>query len=195
MTLNPARRPVPSELVTPHFVLRRQQLSDNAVDYHAVMDSKEELRRWSDSEWPEDTFTLDDNAEDLAMHIGEHDRDEAYGFSVFTADQGRFLGSLYINQVAPFMEHYRADAHIEEQLSQVDVRVEYWLRRGVDQTFEMEFLSAVKTWLTQAWWFRRVAFGSRRGMHEQRARYQAAGLTELVQLVAREGERRLHFHA
>ncbi|SMB78226.1 hypothetical protein [Deinococcus hopiensis] len=194
MTLNPTHLPVPTELVTPRFALRRQQLTDNAVDYDAVMDSQGDLRIWSDSTWPEDTFTLKENAQDLAMHIGEHDRDEAYGFSIFSADQGQFLGSLYVNQVAPFIDNYRTDSQTAERLKQVDARVEYWLRRGVDRAFEMEFLRAVQAWMVEAWWFQRVAFGSRRGMHEQRGRYEAAGMTELAQLIAKEGERRFHFH-
>ncbi|SMB86210.1 hypothetical protein [Deinococcus hopiensis] len=194
MTLNPAQLPVPTKCVTPHFVLRRQQLTDNPVDYDAVMASREELRIWSDSAWPEDTFTLEENVEDLAMHIGEHDRDEAYGFSIFSADEAEFLGSLYVNRVAPFIDHYRADPQTVEQLNQVDARVEYWLRRGVDHAFEVAFLAAIRAWMSQAWWFSRVAFGSRRGMHEQRGRYEAAGLTELAQLVAKEGERRFLFH-
>ena len=194
MTLNPKRSPVPTELVTSTFILRRQHLADNTLDFEAVMDSKDVLRSWSDSTWPEDDFTLDANAEDLAMHIGEHERDEAYGFSVFTPSHDRLLGSLYIDAVAPFREHYLVDAEQERALAGFDVRVEYWLRRGTEQDFETAFLRDVRRWLTQAWWFDRVTFGSRRDAVERRKVYEAAGLTEVARLESKDGRRRFHFH-
>lgn len=194
MTLNPKHLPVPDQLTTADLIIRRQQLDDNDADYAAVMDSRNELRIWSDSDWPEDNFTPEDNRLDLAMHIEEHRRDEAYGFSIFSAEESRFLGSLYINSVAPFIENYFAEPDAVQKLKNVDARVEYWLRQGTDEPSEIGFIHTVQTWLSQAWWFERVAFGSRRNMHMQRQRYAAAGLTELTHLISKDGKRQFHFH-
>lgn len=195
MTLNPDARPVPAALITPLFTLRRQTPDHNAADYAAVMDSKEELRLWSDSEWPEDDFTPQANLEDLRMHIGEHDRDEAYGFSIFTPDGRTLLGSLYLSEVAPFLANYQASDEERAVLAQAQVRADYWLRRGTDAAFEQAFLAAVRAWLDRDWWFDRALFGSRRGAEAQRAAYEAAGLREVVRLTSKDGARRFHFHA
>ncbi len=194
MTLNPDHRPVPASLVAPHFTLRRQRPEDNAADYEAVMASRDELRIWSDSEWPEDTFTPEANLEDLHMHIGEHDRDEAYGFSVFTLDGQRLLGSLYLNAVAPFLDHYHVSDADQEALGRAQVRVEYWLRRGTPPEFERLFLEAVRRWLAEAWWFKGVVYGSRREADAQRMAYAAVGLRESARLTSKDSARRFHFH-
>lgn len=158
------------------------------------MDSRDELRVWSDSEWPEDSFTPEADLEDLHMHIGEHDRDEAYGFSIFTPDERTLLGSLYLSEVAPFLDNHAASPAEREVLARAQVRVESWLRRGTEGDFERQFLEAVRRWLAEAWWFGEVAYGSRRGAEAQRAVYEAVGLREVVRLTSKDGLRRFHFH-
>jgi hypothetical protein len=194
MHLNPNHLPVPDVLVTPLFTLRRQRLEDNVLDYKAVMDSREELRVWSDSEWPEDSFTPENNLEDLHMHIGEHNRNEAYGFSIFMPDEQRLLGSLYFSAVVPFQESYHVSAADEAILARADVRMDYWLRQGTAPEFHQDFLKSVFLWLFEAWWFEGVVYGSRREAHSQRAAYEAAGLREAVRLTSKDGTRRFHFH-
>ncbi len=195
MTLNPDGCPVPDSFVTPLFAVRRQTPDHNVADYAAVMDSRQELRVWSDSEWPEDDFTLQANLDDLQMHIVEHDRDEAYGFSIFTPDGQTVLGSLYLDEVAPFLNNYTISDAERAVLATAQVRVEYWLRRGVPADFEPAFLEAVQGWLAREWWFEHVMFGSRRGGAAQRAAYEAAGMHELVHMSSKEGLRHFHFHA
>lgn len=194
MDLNPHRQPVPEELVTPLFTIRRQQETDNAADYEAVMASKEALRTWSHSAWPEDDFTPEANLDDLRMHIAEHDRHEAYGYSVYAPDGRTLLGSLYLNAVAPFRDAYTLSEADEAVLNSADVRVEYWLRQGTPPATERAFVQAVQHWLTEAWWFSRVLFGSRRDAHAQRAVYEATGMTEQACLQSKVGDRRFHFH-
>lgn len=195
MTLNPHGRPVPERLVADQFVLHRQRPSDTALDYAAVMDSRQELREWSDSEWPEDDFTLAANAEDLQMHIGEHERHEAYGYSIFAPDEQRLIGSLYVNSVAPLLEFYVVDGPQRAALLGYGARAEYWLRRGTSPDFEQAFLRAIRHWFTAEWWFGGVLLGSRRNMVAQRAAYEAAGLGEVARLTSKDGRRRFHFHA
>ena len=175
MTLNSERNPVPTTLVTPGFRLHRQRLSDNPKDYNAVMASKALLRAWSDSPWPEDDFSLQQNAEDLAGHIDDFERDLAYGFSVFTSDERHLLGSLYLDPVAPFLDDYAVDEATFARLSGFDVRLEYWLRYGTERAFEETFVRTVLAWLEDAWWFRRPGFGSRRAITGRRALYEASG--------------------
>ena len=195
MKLNPERNPVPITLVTPSFRLHRQRPGDNLKDYGAVMASKALLRTWSDSSWPEDDFSLQHNAEDLAGHIEDFGRDLAYGFSLFTADESRLIGSLYLDPVAPFIDDYAVDEVTAARLSEFDVRLEYWLRRGMGHAFEETFVRAVLAWLENTWWFQRPVFGSRRAMRARRALYEALGLKEVAVLMHKVEPRRFHFHA
>lgn len=195
MSLKDPQQPVPYRFVTPDFVLHRQRLADNDMDYEAVMDSKEILREWSGSSWPEDDFTPAQNAEDLAEHIDDFEKNIAYGFSIFVPSEDRLLGSLYIDPVMPFAEDYRISTEARVQLESFDARVEYWLRRGVREDFERTFLSEVPGWLGRAWWFERVAFGSRRGMEARRNLYHELGLSEVARLVSNDGTRVFYFHA
>lgn len=195
MTLNPSHYPVPEILETSQFVLRRQQPSDNALDYEAVMDSRALLQEWSHSEWPTEDFTLSDNAEDLAGHIEDFEADLAYGFSIFTPCQTRLLGSLYLEPVAPFIDEYQVNPADLTQLKECDVRVEYWLRRGTDERFEIDFLNAVTGWLKHDWWFANPVFGARRDMVQRRKRYLQVGMIPAAVLTSHDGTRQFHFYA
>lgn len=193
--LNPDRQRVPDHYMAASFCLERQSRSHNHADYEAVMQSRQQLRSWSDSHWPEDDFTLEQNLADLDMHIAEHDRDEAYGFSVFDATGARFLGSLYLNPVGAIAVAYQDDPMAESVLEKFDVCADYWLRQGVPHEMEVNFVKAVQSWLTGAWWFQNAAFGARRDMHDQRRRYVEAGLQEFAVLKAASGTREFHFYA
>jgi hypothetical protein len=193
MNLNPKKFDVPTRLETAEFVIHRQRISDNQLDYLAVMDSKETLREWSDSEWPEDDFTLEQNAEDIAGHIADHEQDEDYGFSVFSPNEDRLLGSLYLNAVAPLLENYPTDPETLKRLLRFDVRLEYWLRTGTSAGLEKNFVQAVLTWLEASWWFKHPVFGSRRNMNSRRKLYAELGMIEVATLTSKDGKRRFHF--
>ncbi len=194
MNLNPQKFDVPTRLETAEFVIHRQRVSDNQLDYLAVMDSKESLREWSDSEWPEDEFTLEQNAEDIAGHIADHEQDEDYGFSVFSPNENRLLGSLYLNAVAPLLENYPTDPETLTRLLEFNVRIEYWLRTGTSEGLEKNFVQAVLLWLEQSWWFKHPVFGSRRNMISRRNLFSELGMTEVAALRSKNGKRKFHFH-
>jgi hypothetical protein len=194
MNLNPQNHDVPIRLETSEFVIHRQRISDNQLDYLAVMESKETLREWSDSEWPEDEFTLEQNAEDISSHIADHKCNEDYGFSIFSPNEDRLLGSLYLNAVAPLLENYPTDPETLARLLKFDVRVEYWLRTGTGADLEQQFVRSVLAWLEQTWWFKNPIFGSRRNMILRRNLYAELGMTEVAVLTSKNGKRKFHFH-
>jgi RimJ/RimL family protein N-acetyltransferase len=195
MSLNPNMLEVPIRLKTADFVVHRQRISDNELDFDAVVSSKQILREWSDSEWPEDDFTLEQNAQDIAEHIADHEQNSDYGFSIFTPNEDRLLGSLYLNAVGPLLEHYPTDPMTLARLLEFDVRVEYWLRSGVGLNLELRFIRAVIGWLEEKWWFERPVFGSRKDMFTRRELYAELGMTEVAALISVNGLRRFHFHA
>jgi hypothetical protein len=195
MNLNPNNHPVPELLETPTFVIRRQYQSDNHLDYEAVMDSKEVLREWSDSDWPEDDFSLEQNGEDIAGHIKNHQHHLDYGFSIFASDYSRLLGSLYLNPMEPLLENYPTDGETLAKLQAFDIRIEYWLRRGTSAEFEQQFVGEVRAWLKREWWFKNPVLGSRKGMVERRKLYSDLGMVEVAALLNKDKSRKFHFHS
>ena len=195
MSLNPNLLEGPIRLESTDFVVHCQRPSDNELDFDAVMSSKEILREWSDSEWPEDDFSLEQNAQDIAEHIAEHEQNSDFGFSIFSPDEDRLLGSLYLNAVGPLLENYPTDAMTLAHLLEFDVRIEYWLRSGVGPDLEMRFVQTVIKWLETAWWFERPVFGTRKDMTSRRRLYGELGMTEVAALLSMNGQRRFHFHA
>ena len=143
----------PRELSTPRFLLHAQTLDHNRADYEAVMASQEHLRRWSGSEWPEDTFSLEDNERDLAEHIADAARGEAYGYTVFAPNGERVLGSLYLNPPAWFIGNYVAPADLIRAWAAADVTVDYWLRPAMeaDPAAHSAFVRRVNRWLIEQW--------------------------------------------
>jgi RimJ/RimL family protein N-acetyltransferase len=81
---------------TGRLVLRPLRASDAERDYDAVMSDAAELRRWSGSDWPSDDFTLAENLADLERHEREHERGEAFTYTVLAPDEMRCLGCVYI---------------------------------------------------------------------------------------------------
>jgi hypothetical protein len=195
MSLNPNLLDVPIRLETIDFVVHRQRISDNELDFDAVMSSKEILREWSDSELPENDFSLEQNGQDIAEHIADHEQNSDYGFSIFTPSEDRLLGSLYLNAVGPLLEIYPTDLMTLARLLEFDVRIEYWLRAGVGPDLELRFVRAVIKWLEDAWWLERPVFGSRKDMTSRCSVYAELGLTEVAALLSANGLRRFHFHA
>lgn len=185
----------PTELRTPDAWLRRQRAADAAADHEAVMASKEALRVWCDDTWPEDDFTPEQNAEDLAGHLADAEAGTAFGYTVWDPDGTRVLGSLYLEPTAPFLDAYRADDADRAALAACDVRVELWLRADLPDDVEPRVLAAVRDWLAAAWPFRRPCWGSRRGMDRRRGHLEELGLVEVAALASADGRRRFHFHA
>ena len=56
------------------------------------------------------------------------------------------------------------------------------------------FLTAVRGWLAEQWWFAQIYFGSRREAQARRLAYEAAGLREQVCLRSLDGTRQYFFH-
>ena len=61
MEFYPANAPVPQEKRTSRLWLRPLRATDVELDYDAVMSSAAMLRRWRQSKWPADNFTLAEN--------------------------------------------------------------------------------------------------------------------------------------
>lgn len=181
--------PLPRQLVplpcSGHgWVLEPQRLAHNERDYAAVMASREHLRAWSHSDWPEDDFTLTANADDLASHIDDARQGLAYGYSVFSSERNELLGSLYLNPTDFLTEHYHTDEPTRQLLVAALVEVDYWLvpAREADFAFHRDFALTVDRWLRTDWGYARPLYGSRRAMDARREFFLRIGWDEILQL-------------
>jgi hypothetical protein len=91
MTLSERGICAPSGYETHEFVLRPLLASDAQLDYDAVMESREFLRKWEQSTWPEDNFTVEANREDLVKAERKHASGENFTYTVMNPDQAECL--------------------------------------------------------------------------------------------------------
>src|SRR5205814_962443 len=114
-------------------MLRPLRQADVAEDYEAVMSSADMLRRWSQSSWPSDEFTPEDNRKDLERHEREHAAREAFTFTVLDLGRARCLGCVYLAPPGPAL--YQAEAQrLREILS----------ARGLDLELEHTGSTAIR---------------------------------------------------
>lgn len=166
----PARGSAPSETRTERLVLRPLRASDAERDYDAVMSSAAELRRWSGGEWPSDDFTLAENVADLERHEREHERGEAFTYTVLSPDEARCLGCVYIVPVWP-----EAAALCEGAACVACVG--FWVRSSeIERDLDKHLLAVLLEWFRNAWPFDCVLFTNMAGETRQAALLTEAGL-------------------
>lgn len=153
----PEARPVPTGLVGDGFVLEVLRPEVVELDYEALMDSKEHLRMWSRTTWPDDDFTVADNMKDMEMHHGEYVNREAFAFTILSPDKTRCIGCVYIESTR-WLNKRGVDADLPGDLAVVD----YWVRADeLAGDLDYRLRDAFLTWLDEEWEFADVCFGSR----------------------------------
>lgn len=115
-------------------------------DHEAVMASKEELRLWSDSDWPTEDFTIEENREDLKFHVKDNEDHCAYGFMLYDADQKTCYGSLYVNPIiADSFKNNKAELEL------FDARINCWIRTDLDEKLKVAIVKELIVWLNSEW--------------------------------------------
>ncbi len=175
---------VPKVCSSSRFLLEPQSLDHAELDYLAVMSSKDHLRRWSFSEWPEDSFTLEQNKKDLEAHVQEAREGLAYGFTIFSPGRDQVWGSLYLNPIRLFESYYSLTDHDRELFTQAKVEVDYWLLEHLesDFLFQQEFTRAVQQWLRQSWGYETPLWGTRHSLTQRHIVYEALEMRERMRL-------------
>ncbi|MFL5800264.1 MAG: GNAT family N-acetyltransferase [Roseiflexaceae bacterium] len=167
MEFYPVNAPVPEEKRTNRLFLRPLRATDVELDYDAVMSSAEQLRHWSQSDWPTDDFTLAQNRADLQRHEREHGERKAFTFTVLNPHATCCLGCVYIMPLWPqTAELYAGAAYAAD--------VGFWVRTSeLANDLDRHLLDTLREWFTAEWAFDCVVFS----ISEQEAR-QAALLSE-----------------
>jgi hypothetical protein len=147
--LVPATFTVPQLLETHRLRIRPLTMSDVVKDYDAVMTSVEHLSGvfGPDSKWPSPTMTFEQDLIDLGWHQKEFQRRSSFAYTVFSPDETRCLGCVYI---------------YPSRNPDFDVMVIAWVRRselavGLDE----HLIETTKKWLSSSWPFKNPGFPGR----------------------------------
>jgi hypothetical protein len=143
----PADATVPEETRTERVWLRPLRASDVALDYEAVMGSAEQLRPWSQTSWPAEDFTLEENLSDLQRHEREHLERVAFTYTVVSPSGDRCLGCVYITPSTPQTDELCAGANCP-------AKVGFWARTSeLASALDAHLLSALRQWFATEWAF------------------------------------------
>lgn len=173
----PAGMPVPQELNHPEFHLEPLTPAHTPLDYAALMESRELLRLWSGSPWPQDDFTLVANEEDLAWHAREHRERIAFTYTVLDPAGDTCLGCVYIKSLATLVAEQTENPGRLAVIGDFEAAVRFWvtaprLAGGLDR----QLLDALNAWFAREWPFRRVLYHTRVVNKQQLALFREAGL-------------------
>ncbi len=149
----------PELLRTDEFIVRPLQTSDVELDYDAVMSSKEMLRVKTQSDWPADGFTIEDNLEDLERHeIKHHDR-KAFTFTIMNPDQSFCLGCVYFNPLSQELSDLKICDEADSKSEIFCASITFWVRESlVDDGMDLKVLNSLAEWLEDEWHFDCVIF-------------------------------------
>ncbi len=143
----------PAELRTNEFLLRPIRASDAALDYEAVMASKEYLRPWEQTGWPADDFTVEDNRADVAKLERWHAAGERFTYTVLDPTETQCLGCVYIVPTgAPLFARKQIAAIEGARWSEYAMAVHFWVRTSrLADGLDRRLLDALGPWLAHAW--------------------------------------------
>lgn len=147
---------VPDGLTTGDFTLRAITADDAAADYAAVMESRHYLRKWQQSTWPADDFTVEANREDLEGLERRHSDGKAFTYTVMDPTETECLGCVYLMSTdAPMFTKSRITAVADHRWEDFQVAVYFWVSRSrLGTPMDRALLDALRAWLAQDWNFR-----------------------------------------
>jgi hypothetical protein len=143
----------PEGLRTGEFLLRPIREADAALDYEAVMASREYLRPWEGTGWPADDFTLDANCADVAKLARWHAAGERFTYTVLDPTGAHCLGCVYLLPTgAPLFARRQIAALAGARWSDYAVAANFWVRTSrLADGLDRRLLDALGPWLADAW--------------------------------------------
>ena len=144
--------PVPGGHAERGFVLARLTQAHAERDHAALRASAEYLRTWSDSPWPEDGFSVAENAAELRWHDEEHEARVAFTYSVLDAQERRVRGCIYVRPLGDMLRT-RGVEPPEGPIWPGGAApcARGWIRRDDPET-DVDLLRVVLAWLTGPAW-------------------------------------------
>ena len=153
MSIIDSSDPIPRGLRTGEFVLRPITADDAAIDYAALMETREHLRLWEQSAWPADDFTVEANREDLVGLEQRHTERRAFTFTVLDPTGAESLGCVYIFPTsASFLAKSTVTPVADDDWADVDAVIYFWARLSeMEKGMDARLLAALRPWFTTEW--------------------------------------------
>lgn len=169
---------VPPGMKTDAFLLRPILETDAKLDYDAVMESREFLRKWEQSSWPEDDFTVEANRKDMRKMRKRHLSREAFGYTMMNLSETQCLGCDYI---FPNNANMYAKAKITSldgsQWMDVSAAVYFWVRKSrLADALDRDLLGALSAWLEQDWNYKSHVFVTNEQFEQQVTMFESTDL-------------------
>lgn len=149
-------------------------------DFEAVMQTKDTLRIWSQSSWPEDNFTAVENKADLKHHMDDNIAHTTYGYMIYTLDKKTCLGSVYVNSLTSIPANYQMSTEAQKLLTEFDARIDYWCVNGFDQ----QITEILFSWFESVWKIKPL-FAARNKLDERLQTFSKLGLIKQFDLVSK----------
>lgn len=135
------------------------------LDYQALMKSVDFLRRWSNSPWPEDHFSVEDNLIDLEWHYAEFMEKIAFTYTILDQLKTNCLGCVYIRPVTSIPS---LSPEEKAKLDPFQFFISYWVITEIrNMQLEYEIFNGIRDWLQRDWKFQSVLFVSNSQIPEQ----------------------------
>jgi hypothetical protein len=184
MTFADTGRSVPEELRTDEFLLRPIRAADAQLDYEAVMESKDFLRLWEQTSWPEDDFTEVANRADLEKLEQRRIDGESFIYTVMNLDETQCLGCVYIVPRGARQLSKTEISAIDDHLwSDYDVVVYFWIRKSrLADGLDLKLLSTLGPWIERDWHIDRYLFACSEQYQHQVSVLESAGLHRMFRL-------------
>ncbi len=174
----------PDELRTEEFVVRPLLVSDTELDYDAVMETREFLRKWAQEPWPEDDFTVEGNREDMETAEKWFVDRYAFLYTVMNPSETECLGCVYI--FPPDARWLGAPEKVpvtDAQWSDYDAVVTFWVRTSrLANGLDRDLLDALRIWFSAEWPFDSYLIYTNEELEQQVAMIEEAGLQLMFQL-------------
>jgi hypothetical protein len=140
------------------------------LDFQALMKSKDFLHRWSNSPWPEDHFTVEDNLFDLEWHYAEFMEKIAFTYTILDHFKTNCLGCIYIRPVTSIPS---LSSEKNAKLDPFRFFISYWVITEIRNSFlEDQIFNTLNNWLLTEWKFQAVLFVSNSQIPEQNEIYR-----------------------
>lgn len=169
---------IPDGIVTDEFLIRPLLATDVELDYAAVMESKAFLRKWDQSSWPEDNFTLADNLEDLVRHEREHINRESFTFTVMNPTETECLGCIYIfPRTTRWLSQADTTPIGDTNWADYEAVILFWIRQSrLSEAMDRKLLDVLRPWFEQEWTFDGHLFLTNEQFEQQVAMFENANL-------------------
>lgn len=184
MSFTDPNEAVPSELTTAEFTLRPVTADDAALDFDAVMESREHLRLWEQSTWPEDDFTVEANRVDLTEMERRHAAHRAFSYTVLTPEGDQCLGCVYMFPTdASFLAKSTVTPIGTAEWDRSDAVVYFWVRSsGMENGMDARLLQVLRDWFRTQWRLQHPVFVTSEPFTQQVSLFEHTDLELLFEL-------------